>query len=206
MTPLTEHEEVTKRTYNQLAKQWSTGHLTEDFWIKELELFKKLLPRGRVLEIGCGGGRDTKHLLKLGYEYLGTDIAGNLLKEARKRNPSAKFAKVSIYDLKFNKPFDGFWCSAVLLHVPKSRIDEALTAINACLKPNAAGFISIKKGVGEELERRIDLDGDGRLFSYWQDEDFRKVLVENGFKVLLAGYRPMSERSKWLTYHVRVVR
>ncbi|MBA3757961.1 class I SAM-dependent methyltransferase [Candidatus Saccharibacteria bacterium] len=204
MANLTNEEKITINTYNKLAKQWSCGHMTKGFWSQELELFKNLLPNGRILEVGAGGGRDAKSLIKLGYDYLGTDISDKLIAHARKKNPDGKFKQVSLYDLNFSELFDGFWCSAVLLHVPKKRIDEALQAITRNMKLGAIGFITIKQGNGEGIEQKIELDGDGRFFAYWQNEEFKKILSKNKYEILKEGYRPMSERSKWLTYHVRV--
>jgi SAM-dependent methyltransferase len=156
------------------------------------------------LEIGCGGGRDAKELIALGYGYVGTDISAGLLEEAKKNNPGATFQQVSLYDLNFTEPFDGFWCAAVLLHIPKRRIDEALQAIKKNIKKGGIGFIAIKEGDGEKMETEGGLDGDGRLFVYWQNDEFKQALTSNGLEVLQEGYYPKSERTKWLTYHIKV--
>jgi SAM-dependent methyltransferase len=200
---LTKEEKITLDTYNRLAKSWSEGHLTYDSWQEDIGEFRKLLPKGRIIEIGCGGGRDAKRLVEAGYDYLGTDISSGLLAEAKKNCPAAEFEQVSLYDLDYEDKFDGFWCSGVLLHVPRPRINEALEAINKSLKPGAGGFIAIKQGAGERMDQDPLYPGDNRLFVYWEDEDFQKILSENGFKVISHKYRPICERTKWLIYLVR---
>jgi len=199
MTQLTKDEEATKRVYDRTAKQWADAHTSADFWKEELTMFQKLMPSGKVLEIGAGGGRDAKELIKLGYEYVGTDISAGLIAVAQQANPGAAFQQISIYDLDFAEPFDGFWCSAVLLHIPKRRINEALRAIKKNIKPGGIGFIATKEGEGEQVE------ADGRLFVFWSNGEFKKLLTSNGFEVVHEGYRPMSKRTKWLMYHVRAV-
>jgi SAM-dependent methyltransferase len=204
MSKLTDVEDLTRRTYDAQAAQWVNGHDEPEFWGEDLAKFHKLLPSGKILEIGSGGGRDAADLLKLGYEYTGTDISSGLLELARQRNPGAEFKEVSLYDLDFPEPFDGFWCAAVLLHIPRERIDEALSAITKNVRTDGIGFIAIKQGEGEGVEEQDIHRNSGRFFTYWQDEDFQSALTRNGLSVIEHGYRPMNERTKWLTYHVRL--
>jgi len=200
---MTTEELTTLASYNTSAKEWTKDHWTPKFWGDNFDYFHELLPTGRVLEVGCGSGRDAQELIKLGYDYLGTDIAGELVKEARKNNPEAKFEQISLYDLDFERPFDGFWCAAVLIHLPKKRIDEALQAIKSNMRAQAIGFIAIKEGEGERLEARPELSDVEFLFTYYKDDEFREILARNGIATIKKGYMPMSERSKWLTYHVQ---
>jgi len=201
---LTPEEEITKRSYDKFASQWAPRHMTPRFWGKEMDKFKELLPQGKVLEVGAGGGRDARALIKAGYDYVGTDISGPLLAEAKKNVPGAQFEQVSLYDLDFPYKFDGFWCAAVLLHIPKKYISKALKAIKRNLKSGAIGFIAIKEGDEEKMENDPDDHGGGRFFAYWQNDEFKDVLESNGLDVLKEGYVPISERTKWLTYHVKV--
>lgn len=104
--------------------------------------------------------------------------------------------------------FDGFWTSATLLHIPKSRIDEALRSIHRVVRPERVGFISIKKGEGEKIEvDEPQMTGERkRLFSYYSREEFREALKRNGYKVVEERIRPMSERTTRLIYFVEVVK
>lgn len=197
---LTEAEAVTLKTYDDQAEGWSSSHTDPGFWDTEIAVFHKYLPRGKIIEIGAGGGRDAKQLVKLGYEYIGTDISGGLIKVARKENPGVKFIKQSVYKLDYENEFDGFWCSAVLLHIPRSRLKAALQSIRRTLKKGAIGFISMKEGTSEKLEK--DEFGE-RLFIYWQDKDFTKALKENGFSVIDKTSGPDGPDTKWLTYIVK---
>ena len=72
------------------------------------------------------------------------------------------------------------------------------------MKARAVGFIAIKEGKGEKLETRPELDNAQFLFTYYEDNEFRKTLEDTGYIVLKNGYMPMSERTSWLTYHVEV--
>jgi 2-polyprenyl-3-methyl-5-hydroxy-6-metoxy-1,4-benzoquinol methylase len=205
MKKLTDEEKITQQSYDKLAKQWSSKHVTKSFWKEQMTLFNTLLPKGKILEIGAGGGRDAQELIELGYNYIGTDISGGLIAEARKQNPGADFRKISIYDLNFPEKFDGFWCSAMLLHIPRDRLNEALKAIRKNVRQGGIGFISVKKGYGEKIESDVALKNDKRLFVYWQSNEFKQLLKTQGFEILDESERPMSSQTTWLIYIVRCI-
>jgi SAM-dependent methyltransferase len=206
MTQLLPEEEVTKQTYDKYAAVWAKKYGDSGFYEKEFIKFHQLLPAGRVIDIGSGSGRDAEALIGLGYDYTGTDISGELLKIARKRMPRYKFIEQSVYELDFPDKFDGFWCTATLLHIPRQRTDEALQKIKSILRPGAIGFITIKDGKGEELEG-FEIEPGAvlkRFYTYWSKEGFAKKLEDNGFKVLDYKYRPENNRQLWHCYFVRL--
>jgi SAM-dependent methyltransferase len=44
-----------------------------------------------ILELGCGGGRDTEVLVAAGHRVVGLDLSGAALERARQRAPAAQF-------------------------------------------------------------------------------------------------------------------
>jgi len=193
---LSPEEKITLETYDKIAERWHKEHKIPGFWKNEMTLFNKLLPSGSLLEIGSGGGRDAKELIQLGYKYTGTDISSGLLEIAKKEIPTATFLQQSVYDLNFAEKFDGFWASAVLLHIPKTRIAEALGKIHHVVKTNGIGFISMKQGSGETFY-------DNRFFAYYTQEEFRNILIKNNYRVLKSTLNPMSDKTTWLSYFVK---
>lgn len=198
----------TIRTYDNVADEWSDQHHTSGFWANELARFHELLPSGRVIDIGAGGGRDAPGLAELGYEYTGTDVSDKLIRVAKRNNPNQVFLKQNIYELKFDEKFDGFWCAAVLLHIPKTKIDLALQGIKRVLKPEAVGFISIKEGGGQKMEKETWNDGSQhkRLFVYWSRDEFSGVLERNEFKQVDYFYRPDSVKTRWHCFFVKAAK
>ncbi len=209
LTQLTPEERMTLETYNSAAEQWSNMRVAHGLWEEELKIFKELLPSGKILEIGSGSGIDAKALIALGYEYIGTDISAGLLNVAKKENPGVSFLNQSVYDLNFleGTQFDGFWASAVLLHIPKSKIDMALQRIRKFVRVEGAGFITLKRGEGERLEDLVyENSKHKRLFSYYSEEEFKSILQRNNFEVVRAytKSRPPSDTA-WLCFFVRVL-
>lgn len=204
MSP-SEQEAETIKTYDKNAAQWTMVHHAVNEWAGVAQEFKELLPSGKILEIGCGGGRDAATLIKLGFDYIGTDASTGMVNAAQKIVPYANFQQCSVYELaKLGLTFDGFWACAVLLHIPRYRIDDALQGIASVVSQGAIGMISIKDGDEEEFEVR-DKDGmhEERLFVYWKKDDFETTLYRNGFSVAQYKYRPVNERTNWHIFLVR---
>lgn len=205
MTTLLPEEQTTLETYDEVADVWVGQYSPPHFWAEEMKRFHQLLPSGTVLEIGAGGWRDAKELLELGYNYVGTDVSGKMIEQARKKLPKKRFYRQSVYDLSFPEKFDGFWASKVLLHIPKTRISEALVCIRSVLKPGAIGFISLIDGNGEEL---INEDWDNntsykRFFAYWTKNEFTKILEKNNFVVVDYMFNNETNRLKWHCFFVK---
>ena len=68
--------------YNQNADVFAQGTRLVDFTIVQ-ERLRKMLPVGsRILDFGCGSGRDTKYFLEKGYQVAATDGSSELCKLA----------------------------------------------------------------------------------------------------------------------------
>jgi len=187
--------------YNQEAASWSASHGGDEknsWWNDEMTRFNEYLPSGRILEIGSGVGKDAEALIRLGYDYTGTDASNGLLELARKRNPSATFIQRYAHEIDPSLgEFDGFWASAVLLHIPRDEMRDSLLAISSVIKNDGVGFITMKEGEGERVDEKT-----GRLFTYYDEEEFTNVLESANFSVLEVGRRD-TEKDNWLIFYVK---
>jgi len=187
--------------YDNEANTWSASHGGDDdesWWKDEMIRFKEYLPNGKVIEIGSGVGKDAQALIGLGYDYVGTDASIGLLELARQRNPLALFVKKYIHELDSSLgEFDGFWASAVLLHIPRDEMINSLLVISSVLKKDGIGFITMKEGEGEQIDEKT-----GRLFTYYKEHEFRDVLESTGFFVLEVKKRD-TEKDNWLIFYVK---
>lgn len=208
MNKLSPQEAKTFETYQKIAARWVQEHSDTDAWAPEFKKFRKLLPHGKVIDIGCGSGRDTSLFIQAGYNYVGIDISRNLLKIARKHNPKGAFYEMSVYDMNFKDvTFDGFWAAASLLHIPRATITKALSEIHRIVKPNGIGFVSLKQGVGEKMVKGSIRD-DERFFVYYKKGEFEKILEENDFNVIKTSQRMLhpTDKTAWLIFLIKVGR
>ncbi|RPI96929.1 MAG: class I SAM-dependent methyltransferase [Chloroflexi bacterium] len=71
--------------------------MKNDPWLEKwLVLIREKSASGHVLELGCGGGRDTVDLLSAGCKVIATDISGENLAECAKSAPGAKHVQMDI--------------------------------------------------------------------------------------------------------------
>lgn len=193
-------------TYDRNAAAWVSSHAVDNELTWAFGRLKMLLPKGSLIEIGCGGTRDAAALIGLGYDYLGTDASKGMIAVAKRELPFAHFKQVNLFELPdaFKQMFDGFWARAVLLHVPKNQIDQALQSISAVLREGAIGLISMKDGDKEEFEVRTKHGLlEERFFAYWRQDEFTRALARNGFSVLEYRYQPSDERTQWHVFFVQ---
>lgn len=127
----------------------NTGELFGDLWApygdrlfeESVQLFFKRLSiagfdhswfQGKTcLDAGCGGGRNTIAMARLGAkEAIGIDLGEAGLADARRRGQSlanARFQKASILEIPFeSETFDMVWCAGVLMITAneESALDE----------------------------------------------------------------------------------
>ena len=81
----------------------------------------------RVLEIGCGAGRMTKHLATVFGEVVGLDVSGEMIRQARERLATvgnAKFHETSGVDFPMlaDESFDLVLSAYVFQHVPSAEV------------------------------------------------------------------------------------
>ncbi len=100
------------------AGVWARGDFVKSYAGHELKRVEvvllernRLLLAGRVLELGCGGGRLTGHLIPLASHVHGLDIAPAMVDHCRRAYPEAAFSVTDVRDL---SAFDGASFDAVL--------------------------------------------------------------------------------------------
>jgi len=97
---------------------------------------------------------------------------------------------------------DGLWCVAVLLHIPREHLPDALAEFRRVLRPNGHALIGIAEGDGEGWERYPHLEGvPDRYFVYHSSAAFTALLADAGLEILHTTRR--STHRDWLTLHVR---
>jgi len=200
---------TTLKTYDEIAPEFSKSHF-KPFWIKEFSYFKKLMPGKKVVDIGCGAGRDAAVFVKNKFDYFGIDGSSGMLETAQKRVLGGKFKLMDYYQLKLPKGhFDGFWAAASLLHIPKNKIRKVLKSLRLVLNKDGIGFISVKekRNLDHGIIKDARYNGLGRYFSFYEKDEFNKILQKVGFKVVKIMEHLETEKAgpsiNWLCYFVR---
>lgn len=123
--------------------------------------FMAILPVGaRVLDLGCGGGRDAEAMSAAGFAVDATDGSPAMAAKAAERLGRA-VAVMRFDELSAVAAFDAVWANASLLHVPRAALRDVLAKIHRALKPGGIHFASYKGGGGEGRDRL------GRYFNFF---------------------------------------
>ncbi|VVB61287.1 Ubiquinone biosynthesis O-methyltransferase [uncultured archaeon] len=161
----------------------------EHFDIPEIivfaDFFIKKLKGKKILDIGCGPGRDSKYFSGNGLDVTGIDAASSFIKIASKNVPAAKFIKMDMRKLDFpGNSFDGIWACASFLHIPKSEARNTLIGISCVLKPRGILYISVKEGSEEKVLKKEEYLGRAKFFAFYTQKEFEDLIVSCGFEII----------------------
>jgi len=135
-------------------------------------IYQRFLPflpaGGKILDAGCGSGRDSLVFVQGQYQVEAFDASSELCDVA------SKYSGVSVECLSFqdySRPtqYDGIWACASLLHLRKSEISQALNKLWDSLKPSGVMYVSFKYGKGERIDN-------GRLFTDFDSSSLQDII------------------------------
>ncbi|MEO8593064.1 MAG: class I SAM-dependent methyltransferase [Candidatus Solibacter sp.] len=189
--------------YDEHAADFVEHTLTVDM-TRLYEPFLEHIPMGgRILDAGCGSGRDTRAFLAQGYEVVAMDASAKMV-EAAAALTGQPVLHTRFQEIEWIEDFDGIWACASLLHVPRAEIGDVWRRLIRALKPSAVGFMSFKKGKGESLRN-------GRFFNDYDEQELRALIEQqealNLLRLWITGdVRKGREQEQWINAVVRRVR
>ena len=138
----------------------------------------------KILDFGCGPGRDLKAFAALGHTPVGLDGSEEFAEMAR------SYSGCTVWQqdfLKLDLPaaqFDGVFANASLFHVPSQELPRVLRDLCATLKPGGVLFSSNPRGDNSEGWNR------GRYGAYHGFDAWSAFVTAAGFAPLTHYYRP----------------
>lgn len=158
----------TKDYYTEKAKQFFDG--TVDVDMENLyQPFLELIPdNGKILDAGCGSGRDTLYFKRKGYSVVAFDYSEEIVRLSTEYT-GEQILHMSFEDVDFKNEFDGIWACASLIHVSKQDICIVFEKLSDALKPKGILYTSFKYGETEEIRK-------GRRFSDYTESTFEQLI------------------------------
>ena len=145
-----------------------------------------LKPGARILDAGCGSGRDAKAFSEMCYEVEAFDASAELVGLAR-QHTGLPVKQMRFEEVTEVERYDGIWCCASLLHVPLAELPGVMAQLSEALKPGGVWYLSFKYGSGER-------EKDGRRFTDMDESRFNLLISK------IAGIQP---ENIWLTHDRR---
>jgi SAM-dependent methyltransferase len=144
--------------YQSHSRQWANA-LPHEYSPHLDPFLDRLDPGARVLELGCGDGRDAERMIARGFAVDASDGSPEMARMASERLgrdvPVMPFEK-----LEAAGEYDACWCNASLLHLEEIALPGVLSRIHRALRPGGWHFASFKGGNGGHR------DSFGRFYSY----------------------------------------
>lgn len=190
--------------YNENAEKIAAAYHAAD--VNNLHrLLKRWLPRdGRILEIGCGCGREAVFMAGLGCEVVATDASGRMLNYAEEIVRSKTLSsKVSFFETGFpiskNHPlfqqnFDVVVAVAVVMHIPDHELFEFAYQVRALIKDRGQFICSFCSDITDKSDDQV-------LFINREPAEIRILFERLGFSLLFTETNPdgMGRERVWTT-------
>jgi WD40 repeat protein/SAM-dependent methyltransferase len=197
--------------YAKYAGEYSTLGFNGTYYLGFRDiptLLEKHVRGKKALDYGCGPGRSTRYLKRLGFDTVGVDISLDMLREAAQQDENGVYRHIRSAELPFdNGSFDVVFSSFVFLEVSsRAEIERIAREIRRVLSPE--GRVVLVTGAiagihGDWVSFSYDFPENGSEISsgdmvklqisgtsvvlydyYWADDDFRSVLTHAGLSVV----------------------
>ena len=177
------HYEETFSTWNKIASLYQEKFMDLDLYNQTYDTFCQLIkPRyADILEIGCGPGNITKHLLKqrTDFNIYGIDIAPNMIELARLNNSKAHFEVMDARDIRIlNRTFDGMICGFCLPYLSHQDGEKLIQDSSSLLRADGILYISFVEGDPELSSFQVGSSGDRTYFYFYRLKTLKAVLAK----------------------------
>ncbi|QLQ35442.1 class I SAM-dependent DNA methyltransferase [Micromonospora robiginosa] len=108
---------------------------------------------GPIADVGCGPGRLTGHLHRLGLDAFGVDLSPAMIEVARRDHPGLRFevGTMTCLDLA-DESLTGLLAWFSLIHVPDAEVPTVLAEFHRVLRPGGVVLLGFHAGDGSRLK------------------------------------------------------
>ncbi|HET9110469.1 MAG TPA: class I SAM-dependent methyltransferase [Ktedonobacterales bacterium] len=194
---------VVEQGYDRVAERhytWAAGVRQDERLRHTHDLLDRLPSGAHVLELGCGQGVPTTHLLAERFSVTGVDISASQLELARREVPGATFIHGDMASVSFPpQSFDGVAAFYSLIHVPREEHAPLLACIAGWLR--SGGLLVATMGVRDTPgEVEDDWLGAPMYWSHWDAATNRRLVADAGLRILSATEETADEDGAPVTF------
>ena len=176
-------KQITTNTYNRNAKDFAEYFQGIGPRIEDIDRAFNLAgnqKNAKVVEIGCGDGRDAEEIVKRTKNYTGFDISEELIKLAKIRLSKTQFEVADATSYKYPASLDIVFAFASLLHLNKEDVKAVLNKVQIALKPGGIFYISLK--YAPSYQNKLKKSWIGRRMFYLYNPKLIKKLAGSGYQ------------------------
>jgi SAM-dependent methyltransferase len=175
--------------YDNNAKDYINRTINLDMSYHYDIFLKYLKENGKILDLGCGSGRDSKYFIEKGYSVIALDASREMCAFAEMLLNQTVLCK-NILEMEFANEFDGIWACSSLIHLSINEIYSVLPIILNAMKINSILYMSFKYGKNSEIRGT-------RLFT---------DMTENKIKNIINIYENIVIKKVYITEDIRLER
>ena len=181
--------------YNKNAESFIYETFNVNFEETQERFLKHIPPQGRILDFGCGSGRDAKYFHAKGFEVDAVDGSEEMCKRASEYT-GINVKQMLFSDFEVVEEYDGIWACSSILHLSSSELRDVLLKMIYALKNGGVIYTSFKYG---EYEGKRN----GRYFIDFTEASFKKYIADMNYVKILELWitedvRPNRGDEKWL--------
>jgi len=189
--------QLTLQHYDSTAEQFFAGTIDHDVSQNIAALLGAIGGAApyRLLDLGCGPGRDLKTFRAMGHQPTGIDGSARFVDMARAYSGCDVWQQDFVHLDLPAQTFDGIYANASLFHVPGAALPSVLLALHASLKDGGVLFSSNPRG-----DNREGWNGP-RYGSYHDYDSWARYMADAGFDAVSHYYRPAGlprDQQPWL--------
>lgn len=185
--------------YNKNAQAYFESTVELDMSRLYAPFLERLRPGAKVLDAGCGSGRDSLFFKSQGFKVTAFDASEEMVRLASQLL-GQPVLHMTFEDLNLPDEYDGIWACASLLHVERTQLPAVIAELAKYLKPGGVFYMSFKYGNEENWK-------DGRYFNCLDEDHLLTILqylpeltVEGMF--ITTDVRPDRKVERWLNAYV----
>lgn len=142
--------DTTIKYYDDNAEAFIKSSINADMSTLYKEFLRFIPEGGRILDAGCGSGRDSKFFLEQGYRVEAFDASGVMCKAAQAYS-GLNVSQNTFDTYSTQTKFDGIWMCASLLHIPLRDTKRTINKYVGFLKDEGVLYCSWKLGNHEHV-------------------------------------------------------
>lgn len=179
----------TVEVYNQHVQEYINTFMSFDLYNDTFNDCLALLPENSdVLELGCGPGNVTHYFLqkRTDLNFLGIDLAPEMVKSASLLNPQARFQVADIRNLSsIHNQYDAVVGAFCLPYLSYDDLDNFFPALNALTKDGGIVYLSCMEGEQSQSGfEQTSFTGHNELWIYYHQRDLLKSkFLGHGFEI-----------------------
>lgn len=158
--------------YNKNADAYIESTADVDFSDIYSRFLSYIPDGGRIMDLGCGSGRDVIWFRDHGYEAYGLDASRELVKRIEDEYDIPVFTGL-IEEWTTSTLFDGVWCCASLMHLADNALEQFFGNLKWNLKPDGVLFMSVKSGI------ETGYDDKWRYLRNFTEKDIHEIIEHN---------------------------